>query len=190
MKKQPEITEKTRQNLLDAYWCLYREKPQAEITVQKVADKAGYNRSTFYAYFNSLQDIHKQMEKRLLKQIEDNVTQILLPAIMNGGMPNLSKLYPYFAGDYLRVMLKDNSDSCFAGRLKRVLRDVFIQFLQLQPVDKKTEYILEFIVSGVLAVLTRWYDKADLAEEEAFELVDTLLRQKTPIAYFAQKNST
>ncbi|MCD7750028.1 MAG: TetR/AcrR family transcriptional regulator [Oscillospiraceae bacterium] len=51
MKKQPEVTERTRQRFLEAFWSLVREKPVAKISVSELTKRAGYNRSTFYEYF-------------------------------------------------------------------------------------------------------------------------------------------
>jgi len=36
---------------------LKKEKIRYKITVKEIADVAGYNRSTFYAYFTSVSDI-------------------------------------------------------------------------------------------------------------------------------------
>ena len=51
MKKQPQVTAITRQNIADAFWELYKTKPMEQITVKDVIAKAGYNRGTFYEYF-------------------------------------------------------------------------------------------------------------------------------------------
>jgi len=51
MKKQPEITEKTKQSFISVFCELYCQKPIEKITVQEIANKSGYNRSTFYQDF-------------------------------------------------------------------------------------------------------------------------------------------
>lgn len=46
----------TRQNLIDSFWLLYCQKNIEKITVKEICEIAGYNRSTFYVYFN---DVYK-----------------------------------------------------------------------------------------------------------------------------------
>ena len=51
MKKQPAITEQTKQNLMDAFWSYYARKKIEQITVKQITEKAGYNRGTFLNIF-------------------------------------------------------------------------------------------------------------------------------------------
>lgn len=57
MKKQPEVTEATKQTLIDAFCLLNRETPIGKITIQAITRKAGYNRCTFYQYFKDVYDL-------------------------------------------------------------------------------------------------------------------------------------
>ena len=54
MKNNTEIISKTKQDLIDAFWCLYCEKRIEKITIKEITVKAGYNRSTFYEYFTDI----------------------------------------------------------------------------------------------------------------------------------------
>ena len=56
MKKQPQVTEQTRANLTRAFWELFLEKPVEKITVREIAERAGYNRATFYLYYRDVYD--------------------------------------------------------------------------------------------------------------------------------------
>ena len=62
MKKNPKITGQTRENLLQAFWSLYRQKKIEHITIQDITTKAGYNRSTFYEYFVDIYDVLNRLE--------------------------------------------------------------------------------------------------------------------------------
>lgn len=48
MKKQPEMTDKTRNTIVEAFCEMYEEMPIEKIYVKDVIERAGYNRSTFY----------------------------------------------------------------------------------------------------------------------------------------------
>lgn len=188
MKKQPEVIAQTRRNLLDAFWQLYQDKYLNEITVKNITDRAGYNRCTFYAYFRSVQDILEQMESELLIYIQDNVANILLPAILSGDMPNLAMLYTHTIGDYLRVLLRKNGDPNFTVKLKQALCDIYFKSLGLPQTDSRTEYLLDFTVSGILAVLIRWYAKSDVSEKEVFFFLRSLLTEGSISVIFSDQN--
>jgi len=47
MKKQPEVTQKTKRAFMDALCELYAHKPIERISVQEIANRAWYNRSSF-----------------------------------------------------------------------------------------------------------------------------------------------
>lgn len=51
---QKEIT---KNNLIEAFWSIYKVKPLPKITVKEITDKAGYNRGTFYTYFSDINEI-------------------------------------------------------------------------------------------------------------------------------------
>lgn len=62
MKKQPEITDETRKNFVEAFCTLYQKIPVEKITVKEIAEKAGYSRVTFYSYFSNPYDVLNYME--------------------------------------------------------------------------------------------------------------------------------
>lgn len=70
MKKQPQITEKTRQKFVEVFCELYSQKPIEKISVQEIANKSGYNRSTFYQYFTDIYELLDSVENDLLNDIK------------------------------------------------------------------------------------------------------------------------
>ena len=78
MRKQPQVTEQTRANLTQAFWELYRDRPIEKITVREIAERAGYNRATFYLYFRDVYDLFDQLESEILEQVRMLVQKRLL----------------------------------------------------------------------------------------------------------------
>lgn len=58
MENKCGAAERTRKNLIRAFWQCYEEKPFTEVTAKSVTQIAGYNRSTFYQYFDNVSDLH------------------------------------------------------------------------------------------------------------------------------------
>ncbi|MCC8128239.1 MAG: TetR/AcrR family transcriptional regulator [Clostridiales bacterium] len=54
MNKQPEITEATRESFVSAFFELAQVKEIHQITIREITKLAGYNRTTFYRYFEDI----------------------------------------------------------------------------------------------------------------------------------------
>ncbi len=54
MNKQPQVTDATRQALVNAFFQLAKKKGIFKITVREITELAGYNRTTFYHYFEDV----------------------------------------------------------------------------------------------------------------------------------------
>ena len=66
MKKQPEKTARTKQNMIDVFWKLAEEKGFDKVTASALAKEAGVNRATFYSYFTDMDDLVFQAEEQIL----------------------------------------------------------------------------------------------------------------------------
>lgn len=158
MRKQPEVTAQTRQNLVDAFWSLYCEKRIEKITVKEITQKAGYNRGTFYEYFTDVYDVLEQLEESLIPEIHE------LPPI---SMPNQSMGMPldmFMAlyeqnSKYYSVLLGDNGDPAFASKLKNstkpVIKQAFLERSKINPVE--FDFILEFVLSAMIGIMSYWF---------------------------------
>ena len=86
MKKQPERTAATRSLFIETFIYLSEQKPIETISVSELAKKTGFNRSTFYQYFN---DTH-----HLLSCIEDDIVDFITHTrISKMGTPKTDKLF-------------------------------------------------------------------------------------------------
>lgn len=72
MKKQPQITEKTKQKFVEVFCELYSQKPIEKISIQEISNKSGYNRSTFYQYFTDIYELLDSVENDLLNEMKKN----------------------------------------------------------------------------------------------------------------------
>ena len=69
MKKNVQQTELTKQKLQNAFWDIHSEKYIEKITVREIAERAGVNRSTFYAYYKDAYDILEQSEDDIINAL-------------------------------------------------------------------------------------------------------------------------
>ncbi|MFD1907900.1 TetR/AcrR family transcriptional regulator [Paenibacillus rhizoplanae] len=71
MNKQPQVTEKTRQRFIEVFVSYTAKKPIEKISIQEIANRSGYNRSTFYQYFTDIYELLDAVENNLLHDIKN-----------------------------------------------------------------------------------------------------------------------
>ncbi|OLS01620.1 hypothetical protein TICRE_24440 [Tissierella creatinophila DSM 6911] len=159
-KKQPEITMMTKQTIKDAFWELYKEKKIEKITVKDITLKAGYNRSTFYAYFTDVYDILEQIEEDLMPGIEH------LPSIDKSRehspdfFKNIITIYEKNS-DYYSVLLSENGDPRFSIKMKNVFKSMMMEAItnRVNISPEEIDYALEFLVGATLSIIKHWFDQ-------------------------------
>lgn len=177
MKKKPEITAQTRQNLLDAFWSLYCEKRIEKITVKEITEKAGYNRGTFYEYFTDVYDVLEKLEDSLIPEIHELPPISVKDQDMEMPLDMFMTLYEKNS-KYYSVLLGDKGDPAFASKLKNstkpVLKQAFLEKSNINPIE--FDFILEFVLSSMIGIMSYWFreDKV-LSAEELVSLIYDLM---------------
>ncbi len=175
MKKHPEVTALTRENLMQAFWGLYCQKKIDRIPIKEITEKAGYHRSTFYEYFVDINDVLDQLEESLLAYIQENVVNSLAVEQNEDFIRGLADLYET-KGKYLSVLLGENGDPHFAKKLKAVMRPALMETFGMSENDIRTAYIFEFGFSAILASITFWYQNHNnLPSHELIFLIRSML---------------
>lgn len=172
MKKQAEITERTRQKLMDAFWELYTTRRVDQITVKEIVNNAGCNRSTFYEYFENVYDVLDAIEKKVLLTLNeippfpdvDVDSTFIVQAVMGLYRDRFQ---------YLGVLLGDNGDPSFQRRLKDGLKSSFMERLHGRGSlgTLKIDLMLEYVLSGLIGVMIHVFEeKPDFPPEELLRL--------------------
>ncbi len=156
MKKQPEITAQTRENLIDAFWSLYRQQKLDRITVKDITDKAGYNRSTFYEYFQDINDVLNQLEDALLEFLKAQIQNNMADALNDDILQKFGEVYES-KGDYLSVLLGENGDPDFVNKIKGVVRPIFLEAFGLPETEVRISFVFEYGFSAMVSTITYWY---------------------------------
>lgn len=165
MKKQPEVTEQTKKNIIAAFCDLYRERPIEKIHVKDVIAAAGYNRSTFYEYF---QDIYA-----LLIYIEDDVIHYIKKGL-NSGTHTQTDLLRLLSEkeQYLKVLLGPFGGVHFQDRLMKELPPEREETINNSPLQS---YISEFHMTISLSMYRLWLKRdKDISLEELTLLIHAL----------------
>jgi len=177
MKKQTETTERTKAVITDAFWQLYCNEDIRKISVKDIADKAGYNRSTFYQYFIDTYDVLEKIEDSLINYIAENVSTILSSENEDDWMKQITEMYDSKSG-YLSVLLGKNGDPLFLDKLKTVMRPIYTNKIKIDASDFQTNFMLEFTSSGVLACIMYWHNQGKpIPAEEVVAMVRSIMKR-------------
>lgn len=173
MRKQPEITEKTRRAFMEAFCLIYIKKPIDKISVQEVARKAGYNRSTFYQYFFDLNDLLEYVERDLVEYIQS--TRGRQNAGKGDVLCSLVDVYKE-KSVYVDALFGEFGSNRFMAQVKEALSQDK-SWMEGMTDDVRAPYLMEYRVSVALSLFGLWLRRGkDLPLPEFFEMVDELYR--------------
>lgn len=182
MKKQPEVTAATRKKLMDAFWCIYKEKTINKITVSEITNLANNNRGTFYHYFKDVYDVLEQIESDLIKEVCEEITDILAKQPLREGTMDINDLYaisiPIFKKheDKIFTLLGKNGDPKFTSEFKESIRSMLIRFWNLPDEIEHLDYLMEYSYSAMIGLVTKWYENGnDLTDNEFFRMAQGLV---------------
>jgi AcrR family transcriptional regulator len=162
MKKRHDITAQTKQNLIDAFWQMYCQRPIAQITVKDVVQRAGYNRSTFYEYFTDVYAVLEEIEQQIIPTVDT------LPPFAGPhgtmGMP-LAQFWQWYHQNakYYAVLLGERGDPAFAGKLKRQIKPAIMGLYATgTPAEmQRREVVVEYVLSAMIGVMVHWHQQAN-----------------------------
>lgn len=176
MRKQPEKTGQTKENLRTAFWELYKEKPIEKITIKEITVAAGYNRGTFYLYYKDVYDIFTQIEEELLEAIRELIDETLLrDEQLNltqhmGLILEMTRRY----SDYVSVLMSDRGDPAFVTRLKALIWPLLDSYFLGDQGHSPQELALlsEFYLSGLLSAIAKWLnDPEDMTIDQFINFI-------------------
>ncbi len=154
MKKQPEVTEQTRANLLEAFWALYAKKRIEQITVKEIAAKAGYNRGTFYEYFRDVYQCLDCIETSAMPNFEE------LPPLPDNYPHGLDVFESFIAlyqekYEYYDVLLGERGDPSFQRKMIDSVKAAILGSGRIpDKIDSlEVDYSLEYMLSGMIGIM-------------------------------------
>ncbi len=180
MNKQPEVTARTRQSFIDAFWKLYRDNPVEKIRIEALSKEAGFNRTTFYEYFLDIYDILQQAEDRLIDEYRASLHALFPEGVKEAAKEDIMKavvtLFDKY-GDRIFILTGQTGDSSFSSRLEEQALPLMHAMLGTDA-GAYTNYIVAFVYNAISGVIKYWYNSGkQLAEEELLSLIYGILTE-------------
>jgi AcrR family transcriptional regulator len=155
---------RSRETLHQALLSLIIKKGYDAITVEDICETANVGRSTFYAHFTGKDDLKRSGLEHLREQLLD--LQRGASADKEMGSLGFSLTMFEHARDHIhlyRALMGSRGGAVALGTIRRVLCDCIRG--ELAAIGTKNEkdgvpneLIVEYVVGGYMAMLTRWLD--------------------------------
>lgn len=165
--------QKTRKAIYDAFTSLLSEKNYNNITVQNIIDAANVGRTTFYAHFETKDDLLKSLCEELFGHIITSATD---SAHSCGLYSHISAPQSVFCHLLQHLQKNDNN---ILGLLSSKSSDLFLQYfkdsmnelIQNQFIIQKTEFSMDipqdFLVNhitGSFVEMVNWWIKGHMQQ--------------------------
>lgn len=178
MSKHAEMTIRTRQNLIEAFWNLISQSSLNKITVSSITKEAGYNRGTFYEYFKDIPDLLEQIENEMIEELTKQVHEKF-----NHRLPFdlqiLSRECAIILGrfdDKLFLLLNENGDPSFSARFKEKFMHEIMNFFDFGENDRYKDYIIAYCYSALIGIRLHWCKSGkEISFEEIVYITQTLI---------------
>lgn len=171
--KMDRRQQKTRESIFEAFSQLLEEKKFNHITVQEIIDKANVGRSTFYAHFET--------KDELLKSMCTNIFNHVFADELHSEKTHDFSTTPNTLKNkitHILYHLKDNRKnvvgilSCESGELflfyfKEYLTDMFYKYLEEVNVNVPTDFLMNHLVGSFAETVKFWiHNKMQYSPEE------------------------
>lgn len=150
---------KTRDAIFRAFQTLLEQKPYSTITVQEIIEEANIGRSTFYAHFETkddllqtlCSDIFHHVFTDLLPQEEDTLDSKNLELKLGHVLYHLRENQVNIRG-----ILAADGDGLFMVYFKAYLTELFTRYAAVFPREVPEDFLLHHLV-GSFAETVKWW---------------------------------
>lgn len=175
----------TRQSLKNALIDLCEKKTYYDITIWDICNQAGTYRSTFYRYYDSKDEVLREIEHEYIAE-----TQSLIDTIRDfssdATQEQLQKYREELTADMkyhlehekiCSFLLSPAGDLAFRQQMQESIGSTIRKAQRKGRVLHMTDYSINFFASGFISTISFWLEKKDRTPEQIADfLLETMLR--------------
>lgn len=179
-KKGNNLTVKTRQALTAAYIELLEEKPTQKISITEICTRADLTRPTFYAHFQSKDDILIETAREILQPIYREFRAYQFNAQSSSAVQlaqNFFRIWKANATLY-RLLKIAGVEHLVRAEYQTTIHRIYVNGAEGSTLldSSMGEYVISFLVGGPFLILDQWMERGmKEAPEEMGEFISMLL---------------
>lgn len=150
----------TKMLLQDAFLELLEEKRYEKITITDICGKADVNRSTFYSYYDGVEQLLTEIEDRAFEHLPLNENFSDIITAPENYIATFENYFKYIKdNERLFRVLMIHADSYNFGY--RVLKTFLHKYMNSAAADGRdfSEYAYIYLIHGVLGLVSTWIVK-------------------------------
>ncbi len=170
-----ERAAQTKQIIKEAFIELYRVKAINNISVKELTNRAGFNRGTFYIYYQDIYGLLGEIEEEILQELHKIGNKIKGYDISSFNpdepLPALLEILKYLKSRnrYIEALLGENGDPSFSVKFKDLMKQYLFAKIKIENKEygQYSEYLLEYMASAYIGTFIYWVQKGmEIAPEE------------------------
>lgn len=169
-KTQDRRVKRTKRILRECFFNLLEEKTIDELTVKELTEAADINRSTFYFYYNDINDMMKQIQNEIFDVFEENVISPQASFFTVEDFKEYILRFLLFCKEYEQIckfVISNDPNNFLSNKIKEsLLKHIPNSYKTFSQKDPK-RYLTCFAVSAFWETVIQWmYDGMEVAPED------------------------
>jgi AcrR family transcriptional regulator len=179
-KKQDRRSQRTQQALIDALISLLAVKHYDEISINDIIERANVGRSTFYAHYETKDDLLKSGFERVLDMLIQNISfgeadqdlRLDTTPLFRHAQGHYEIYRTLVWGSGFELLTKDGHEA-----LSAKFQECFTRFLSGKPEPAIPLTVLAYALAGTLLILLKWWldNKMPYSPEYMDEILQKLV---------------
>ena len=148
----------TKMFLREALLELMKEKPISKITPTELCRKADVNRNTFYAHYQSPEELLEEIEGELMSRLCSSIDGAFRTDSFEALLQDICRLIEENV-DLCKVILSENGASDFLASVIRVTHDSTMEKWQAQGSivpEERLEMLYRYCIGGSVIIIRDW----------------------------------
>ncbi len=176
-KKTDRRILKTKKAIRDAFSRLVDERDIQRITVREIAETANIDRKTFYHYYSGIYALAEEIEAELFAAFDAVTDCAEWREVLENPAPLLKQLTEILDADmsFYGPLLRKENGTELLSKLSALLKRKLTRSLSRETDPIRAKFAADYIISGMIAVYTAWYEEeSPLSLEEVTVLLSRL----------------
>lgn len=184
--KNDENSKPIRSRIEKEFWKLMEKKSLSQITVSELVKNTNCNRTTFYYYFDNVDDL---AWKVIAESIPVELTKIA-QAYFTGEVEDITiNLDTMQMIEKLSALIGRDGSSHLAHLAADALKNIWITKLlpEESKYDEEISHMFDFMASGIIGIISRYGEPSDIGQLKKSLLLISTLFSKTTLEFISSK---
>ena len=152
------MAQQTKNAIRRAFIQLLNERPLDKISIKDIAEKGAVNRNTFYAHYQSPEELLEEIEGELMSRLRSSIDGAFRTDSFEALLQEICHLIEENA-DLCKVILSENGASDFLASVIRVTHDSTMEKWRAQGIaisEERLEMLYRYCIGGSVIIIRDW----------------------------------